>query len=155
MSSVANQPTALSRPCTAAGCQGTSTDPTHVVNLAPAGGLPVHAPLCALHRQQIDEGVEWFAEEKPGDPRTRGIEVVLGDELLKRRVAVAEEPGLTWRRGGFSPQLDPRRNFGVLGIEGRVYGSDERVHLDLVLTPDVLDQLRAVVRLYAEAGDPG
>jgi hypothetical protein len=34
-----------------------------------------------------------------------------------------------------------------------VHGSDERVHLDLALTPAVVAKLRALVRLYPEAED--
>ena len=123
------------------------------MNVAPADGLPVRAPLCPAHWQHVEQGGEWFAEEKLGDPRTRGIQVVTGDDLPQRRLAVAE--GLTWRRGGFSPQLDPQRNFGVLRIKGHVYGSDERVHVDLTLTPDARRQLRSVLTLYADVGDPG
>ena len=78
----------------------------------------------------------------------------MGDELARRRLVVAEGHGVTWRRGGFSPQLDPRRNFGVLAVEGRVFGSDERAQLDLALTPAVVAKLRALVRLYPEAEDP-
>jgi hypothetical protein len=123
------------------------------VNLAPAGGLPRRAPLCSAHWQHVDQGGEWFAEEKPGDPRTPRIQVVTGDELAKRRLTVADGASLTWHRGGFSPHLDPRRNFGILRIEGRVYGSDdERVHVDLTLTPEALRQLRSVLKLYSDAG---
>jgi hypothetical protein len=149
------QAIAPSRPCTVVGCAGTCVDAMHAVNVAPAGGLPFRAPLCPPHWQHVEQGGEWFAEEKPGDPRTRGIQVVTGDDLARRRLAVAEGPGLTWRRGGFSPQLDPRRNFGVLRVEGRFYGSAERVHVDLALTPDAIRQLRSVLKLYSDAGDPG
>jgi hypothetical protein len=53
-----------------------------------------------------------------------------------------------WRRGGFSARLDPERNFGVLAVEGRLYGSDLRAGLDLALTPDVVRKLRSILRLY-------
>ena len=33
-------------------------------------------------------------------------------------------------------------------VEGRIYGSDERAHLDLALTPDVVRTLRRIVGLY-------
>ena len=61
---------------------------------------------------------------------------------------MSAEDGISWRRGGFTPRLDPDRNFGVLRIEGRVYGSDDPATLDLALTPDVVRTLRSVVRLY-------
>jgi hypothetical protein len=147
-----DEPTAFSRPCAVASCEGTCTDPAQAVDVAPEGGLPRRAPLCPPHWQHVDQGAEWFAEEKPGDRRTRGIQVVLGDELMKRGLAVVRGPGITWRRGGFSPQLDPRRNFGVLAVEARVYGSDERVQLALALTPDAIEQLRSVLQLYADVG---
>jgi hypothetical protein len=154
MTTMTDEPTGSSRPCTATGCAGTCVDPAHAVNVAPAGGLPVRAPLCPPHWQHVDGGGEWFAEERAGDLRTRGIQVVTGDDLARRRLVVPEGPGLTWHRGGFSPQLDPGRNFGVLRVEGRVQGSDERVHVDLALTPGALAQLRAVLKLYTDAGDP-
>ena len=139
--------------CSVLGCQKTSVDPAHTVNVAPAETFPYPVPICPDHWRQIEQGAAWFAEERRGDRERRGVDVVMGDELAKRGIAVADADGVTWRRGGFSPQLDPRRNFGVLVVEGRVYGSDEHVQLDLALTPGVVSQLRALVRLYPEAED--
>ena len=78
----------------------------------------------------------------------------MGDELAERGIAVADGDGVTWRRGGFSPQLDPRRNFGVLAVEGRVFGSDERVSSISPSPRPSWPKLRALVRLYPEAEDP-
>ena len=125
--------------------------PAHVVNVAPAATFPYPVALCPQHWQRVEEGVAWFAEEPPGDRERRGVDVVMGDELAKRGIAVADGQGVTSHRGGFSPQLDPRRNFGVLVVEGHTYGSDERVRLDLALTPAVVGKLRTLVRLYPEA----
>lgn len=153
MTTMPDRPAAAARACTVLGCDASSTDPAHVVNVAPAETLPYPVPLCPEHLQRIEQGAAWFAEERPGDRERRRVDVVLGDELATRGIAVADAEGVTWRRGGFSPQLDPRRNFGVLAVEGRVYGSDERVRLDLALTPDVVARLRALVQLYPEAED--
>ena len=148
MTAMTDESIAFSQPCAVVPCEGRCVEPTHAVNIAPADALPLRVPLCPSHWTHVDLGGEWFAEERPGDPRTRAVDVVMGDELARRRLVVAEGHGVTWRRGGFSPQLDPRRNFGILSVEGPVYGSDERVHVDLTLTPDVLEQLRSVLRLY-------
>jgi hypothetical protein len=153
MTAMTDDPIAFFQPCTVVRCEGTCTDPAHTVNVAPADGLARRVPLCPPHWQHVDHGGEWFAEERPGDPRSRGIQVVMGDELARRGLTVAEGSGLTWRRGGFSPQLDPQRNFGVLGVEGRIYGSDARVQLGLALTPGAIEQLRSVLRLYSDVGD--
>jgi hypothetical protein len=149
-----NRPLASPRPCAVVGCEHESTDPEHVVNAAPAEGLPHPVALCADHWLHIEQGGEWFAEEKPGDPATRGIRILTGVELPKRGLVVAGDTGITWCRGGFSPQLDPGRNFGILSIEGRIHGSEERARLDLALTPAAVEQLRFALRLYPEAG-PG
>jgi len=77
--------------------------------------------------------------------------VVLGDELVGRGLVVAGDDDVVWRRGGYSPQLEVGRNFGVLHVEGRVHGSGERRQLDLALTPRAVKQLRHVLRLYPEA----
>ena len=154
MTTMTDRPAAPPQPCTVVGCPDTCVDPAHVVNVAPAATFAYPVPLCPQHRQRIEGGAAWFAEERPGDREQRGVDVVMGDELAERGIAVAGAEGVTWRRGGFSPQLDPRRNFGVLAVEGRVYGSGERVQLDLALTPDVVARLRALVRLYPEAEDP-
>jgi hypothetical protein len=135
------------------GCRHACIDSAHAVNVAPAATFPYPVPLCPQHWQLIEEGAAWFAEERPGDRERRGVDVVMGDELAERGVAVADADGVTWRRGGFSPQLDPRRNFGVLAVEGRIYGSDEQVQLDLALTPRVVARLRTLVQLYPEAED--
>lgn len=139
-------------PCAVVGCERASTDPEHAVNAAPAEGLPHLVPLCPGHWRDVAEGAEWFAEERPGDPSTRGVQVVIGPDLVKRSLVVADDGDVTWRRGGFSARLDPGRNFGVLRMEGRVYGSDERARFDLALTPAAVQQLRSVLRLYPEAG---
>jgi hypothetical protein len=145
---------AAARTCAVLGCAAASTDPADVVNVAPAETLAYPVPLCPEHRQQIEQGAAWFAEERSGERGQRGVDVVLGDELIKRGIAVADDDGVTWRRGGFSPQLDARRNFGVLAVEGRIHGSDKRVQLDLALTPAVVARLRVLLRLYPEAEDP-
>jgi hypothetical protein len=118
------------------------------VNAAPAATLPHPLALCGEHWREIEQGAEWFAEERPGERGRRGVDIVIGAELVARRIAVADEDGVTWRRGGFSARLDAERNFGTLSIDGRVYGSDERVHVDLALTPHVVRTLRRVVGLY-------
>jgi hypothetical protein len=143
-----DRPVAPSRPCAARGCTGSGTDPAHVVNVAPAATLPYRVPLCPEHWREVEQGAEWFAEERPGERGERGVDVVIGKDLVDRRIAVAEEDGVVWRRGGFSARLDPERNFGLLAVEGRLYGSDERARLDLALTPDVVRTLRSIVRLY-------
>ena len=97
----------------------------------------------------------WFAEERAGERGQRGVDVVLGGELAKRGIALADGDGVTWRRGGFSRSSTPRRNFGVLAVEGRVFGSDERVQLDLALTPAVVGEAAGPsCGLYPEAEDP-
>ena len=154
MTTMPDRPPVPDRPCTTVGCANTCTDPAHVVNAAPVGALPYPAPLCLEHWRAVAGGAEWLATEQAGDRATRGVAVLLGAELARRRLAVPAGTGLTWRPGGFSAHLAPDRNVGVLGVEGRVYGSDERVHLELVLTPDAVTQLRAVLRLYPEATDP-
>jgi hypothetical protein len=145
-----DRPIAPSRPCGVVGCEHESTEAGHTVNAAPADGLPHPVPLCPAHFLHVQQGGEWFAEEKPGDPATRSIRVVTGIDLAERGLVVSGDAGITWRRGGFSAQLDPGRNFGILRIEGRVYGSAEDAHLDLALTPSAVEQLRSVLRLYPE-----
>jgi hypothetical protein len=135
-------------PCAVVSCAGTFVDPAHVVNAAPAATLPHPLPLCPEHWSRVEQGAEWFAEERPGERGQRGVDVVLGTELVERRIVVAEEDGVAWRRGGFSARLDADRNFGVLVIEGRIYGSDDLARLDLALTPDVVRTLRRLVGLY-------
>ena len=139
---------APARPCAVVACAGTCVDPALVVNVAPAATLPYRVPLCPAHRSSLDEGADWFAEETSGERGRPGVGIVTGDELVARRLVVAGEDEVGWRRGGFTPRLDPDRNFGVLHVEGSVYGSDDRAHMDLVLTPDVVRTLRSVVRLY-------
>jgi hypothetical protein len=141
-------PPATAWPCSVLGCGGTCADPAHTVNAAPAATLPHPLALCPEHWREVEQGAEWFAEERPGERGQRGVHVVLGQELAERRIAVADDEGVAWRRGGFSARLDRERNFGVLVVEGRIYGSDERARLDLALTPDVVRTLRSIVRLY-------
>jgi hypothetical protein len=148
MTRMTDRPAAPARPCAVVACAGTCTDPAHAVNAAPAATLPHPLALCAEHWREVEQGAEWFAEERPGERGQRGVDVVIGKELVARRIAVAQDDGVTWRRGGFSARLDPDRNFGVLHIEGRVYGSDDRAHLDLALTPEVVRTLRRIVALY-------
>ena len=143
-----DRPAAPARPCAVTACAGTCTDPGHVVNAAQAAALPHLLPLCAEHWGEVERGAEWFAEERPGERGQRRVAVVLGPELVARRITVAAEDGVRWERGGFSPRLDPVRNFGVLRIEGRVHGSDESARLDLALTPAVVRTLRSILRLY-------
>jgi hypothetical protein len=148
MTTMPERPAAAARTCAVLGCEATSTDPAHVVDVAPAATLPYRVPICPAHRRSLDEGGDWFAEETSGERGRPGVGIVTGDELVARRLVVAREDEVGWRRGGFTPRLDPDRNFGVLHVEGRVHGSDDRAHMDLVLTPDVVRTLRSVVRLY-------
>ena len=148
MTAMSDRPAAAARTCAVLGCEAASTDPAHVVDVAPAATLPYRVPLCPAHRRSLDEGAEWFAEETSGERGRPGVGIVTGDDLVARRLVVAGEDEVGWRRGGFTPRLDPDRNFGVLHVEGRVYGSDERARVDVVLTPDVVRTLRRLVPLY-------
>lgn len=148
MTTMPDRPAAVARTCAVLGCEATSTDPAHVVDVAPAATLPYRVPICPAHRHSLDEGAEWFAEETSGERGRPGVGIVTGGELAARRLVVAGEDEVGWRRGGFSARLDADRNFGVLTVEGRIYGSDERERLDLALTPDVVRALRRIVGLY-------
>ena len=148
MTTMPDRPATAVRTCAVLACETASTDPADVINVAPAATLPYRVPLCPAHRRSLDEGAEWFAEETSGERGRPGVGIVTGDGLVARRLVVSGEDEVGWRRGGFTPRLDPDRNFGVLHVEGRVYGSDNRSHVDVVLTPDVVRTLRRLVRLY-------
>ena len=155
MTTMPDRPAAAVRTCAVLACETASTDPADVINVAPAETLPYPVPLCPEHRQQI-------ARARPGSPRSAPASAGAAGrrrrhwagELVERGIALADGDGVRWRRGGFSPRLDPRRNFGVLAVEGRVFGSDERVQLDLVLTPAVVAEAAGPRAALPEAEDP-
>ena len=135
--------------CFVLACDGAISSPDHSVEITPTDALRMPAMLCAEHWLRIDEGEPWMWDSDPGDPADTGPtadsrigHILMGRHLVERGIVVADQPGdITNRPSVFSPHLGDRFT-PTLSIEGRVFGSNQRAHIEVALTPETIKHLR-------------
>lgn len=133
--------------CLVLHCAEPRNDPTHEVSTPEDGDVPV----CAEHWRRIAGGEPWLWV--PGR-RLKGVgsdldegRVLMGAELAGYGLVVDADV----RMNGvpvFSSQLADGGQAPTLAIDGRVFGTDERVCLELVLCPETARRLKEALRFF-------
>ncbi len=129
-------------------CPEYRSDPRHEVRIEGNGGIgPV--PVCLSHKQRIDQGepwlwVPWNRLKGVGSDMSVGC-LLLGEELAGYGLVVDTDVALSTSLV-FSPVLAAGRETTTLTIDGRLFGSDQPVSLELVLEPETVARLKEAVR---------
>ncbi|HEY6423208.1 MAG TPA: hypothetical protein VIY28_08200 [Pseudonocardiaceae bacterium] len=134
--------------CMVLHCTGHRSDPHHqVMTTADGDGGP--APVCAEHWRLINEGERWLWVpgrwlKGVGSGMSEGC-ILMGDELVGYGLVVDADVRMSNSKV-FSPDIAEGRETTTLAIDGLVFGANQRVSIELVLTPETVQQLREALR---------
>jgi hypothetical protein len=129
-------------------CTGYRRDPQHEVRIQSSDGVCA-APVCAIHKEQIDQGepwlwVPWQRLKAVGSDLSEGC-IVMGEELVGYGLVVDVDVRMS-KSLVFSPNLADGRETTTLAIDGRVFGTNQPVSLELVLAPETVARLKEALR---------
>jgi hypothetical protein len=120
----------------------------HEVRLEGDGGTcPV--PVCADHKRRIDDGeawlwVPWNRLKGVGSDMSEGC-ILMGEELAGYGLVVDVDVQLSTTLV-FSPVLAAGRKTTTLTVEGRLFGANQPVSLELVLEAETVARLKEALR---------
>lgn len=131
-------------------CTGYRSDPQHEIRI-PGGDEPCLAPVCATHKRRIDQGeawlwVPWQRLKAAGSDLSEGC-LLMGEELASYGLVVDVDIRMS-NNLVFSPNLDGGQETMTLSIDGRMFGANHPVSLELVLAPET------VARLVSSSREP-
>lgn len=126
-------------------CPEYRSDQQHEVHIE--GGCP--APVCAAHKGRIDQGepwlwVPWNRLKGVGSDMSEGC-ILMGEELAGYGLVVDADVQLSTTLV-FSPVLAAGRETTTLTVEGRLFGANQPVSLELVLEPETVARLKEALR---------
>jgi hypothetical protein len=131
-------------------CTGYQSDPQHEVRIKNGDGL-CPAPVCATHHRRIEQGepwlwVPWQRLKGVGSDRSESAGCILmGEELAGYGLVVDADVRMN-NSLVFSPDLADGRETTTLAIDGRVFGANQPVSLELVLAPETVAHLKEALR---------
>jgi hypothetical protein len=129
-------------------CVENRSDPRHEVPIG--ADLEVsQAPLCAIHKRRIDEGeawlwVPWQRLKGAGSDLAEGC-ILMGEELAAFGLVVDADVRMSTSLV-FSPGRADGQPTTTLAIDGRVFGLNQPVSLELVLAGETVAQLKEALR---------
>jgi len=107
------------------------------------------AYVCATHKSRIDQGepwlwVPWNRLKGVGSDMSEGC-ILMGEELAGFGLVVDADV----RMGTslvFSPDRAEGRETTTLAIDGRLFGANQHVSLELILNPEIVARLKEALR---------
>lgn len=133
-------------------CPERQSDARHTLRIEGNGGAgPV--PVCATHKRYIDQGepwlwVPWNRLKGAGSDMSEGC-LLMGEELAGYGLVVDTDVGLSTSLV-FSPVRAAGQETTTLTVDGRLFGSDQRVSLELVLEPETVARLKEALRFIRQ-----
>ena len=129
-------------------CADHSSDPRHELHIDGGDGASP-ASVCATHKSQIDQGepwlwVPWNRLKGAGSDLSEGC-ILMGEELAGYGLVVDADIRLTTSLV-FSLDLAEGRDTTTLAIDGRLFGANQHVSLELILEPETVARLREALR---------
>lgn len=129
-------------------CAENRSDPRHEVPI----GADLEAgqvPLCAIHKRRIDEGeawlwVPWQRLKGVGSDLAEGC-ILMGEDLAAFGLVVDADVRMSTSLV-FSPGRTDGQPRTTLAIDGRVFGLNQPVSLELVLAGETVAQLKEALR---------
>lgn len=133
-------------------CTAHRSDPNHEVSVTSnttGGDEPGRAPVCSTHRRRIDQGEPWLwvpgrRLKGAGSDLSEGC-ILMGDELAGYGLVVDADVRMSSSHV-FSPDLADGRETMTLAIDGRVFGANQHVSIELVLAPETVRSLQEALR---------
>jgi len=133
--------------CLVLHCTDLRSDPEHEVSTPEDGAVPV----CAQHWLQIEEGKPWLwvpGRRLKGAGSTLGEgRILMGAELAGYGLVVDADVRINSTQV-FSPGLPHGGQTPTLSIDGRVFGANDHVYLELVLSQETAARLKEALRFF-------
>ncbi len=130
-------------------CTAHRSDPDHEVRVPTNGDEPPRVSVCSTHWRRIDQGEAWLWV--PGR-RLKGVGsdlaegcILMGDELAGYGLVVDADIRMSSSHV-FSPDLADGQEMTTLAIDGRVFGANQHVSIELVLAPETVRRLQEALR---------
>jgi hypothetical protein len=135
-------------PCMVIHCAGYRSELHHEVPLK-GGDRPGPVPVCAIHHRRINEGepwlwVPWHRLKGVGSDMSEGC-ILMGEELAGYGLVVDADVRMN-NSLVFSADLAEGRETVTLAIDGRVFGANEPISLELVLAAETVALLKEALR---------
>lgn len=129
-------------------CTDRSSDPAHAVDIEGADDV-CPASVCATHKSRIDQGepwlwVPWNRLKGVGSDMSEGC-ILMGEELVGYGLVVDADVRMSTNLV-FSPDIAEGRQTITLAIDGRLFGANQRISLELVLDPETVVRLKDAMR---------
>jgi hypothetical protein len=139
--------------CMVIHCGGHRSDPQDEVSISSitTNGEPRPAPVCAEHMRRIDRGEPWLwvpgrRLKGVGSDMSEGC-ILMGDELAGYGLIVDTDVRMSSSHV-FSPYLADGQETLTLAIDGRVFGADQHVSIELILAPETVQHLKEALRFF-------
>ncbi|MGH3548859.1 MAG: hypothetical protein ACRDQU_12265 [Pseudonocardiaceae bacterium] len=134
--------------CVVIHCTGYRSDPQHDVPINGSDGLcPV--PVCAVHHSLIGQGEPWlwvpWQRLKGASSRLSEGCILMGEELAGYGLIVDVDIRMS-NSLVFSADFADGRETTTLSIDGRVFGANQPVSLEVVLAPETVANLKEALR---------
>lgn len=133
--------------CMVLHCTDLRSDPEHEV-CTPEDGV---VAVCAEHWLRMDRGEPWLWV--PGR-RLKGVGselaegcFLMGDELAGYGLVVDADVRMNSSQV-FSPDLPHSGQTPTLAIDGRVFGANEQIYIELVLSAETAARLKEALRFF-------
>jgi hypothetical protein len=141
-------PTTGEPSCVVIHCTGYRSDPRHEVRIQGGDELsPV--PVCVVHHDRIGQGepwlwVPWQRLKGASSDLSEGC-ILMGEELAGYGLVVDVDVRMS-NSLVFSSDFADGRETTTLAIDGRVFGANQPVSLELVLAPETVAHLKEALR---------
>lgn len=136
--------------CVVIRCAECQSDAQHLVRIdSDEGGG--YAPVCVTHQQRIDQGepwlwVPWHRLKGAGSDMAEGC-ILMGEELAGYGLVVDTDVRMSTSLV-FGPDLLAGRKTTTLAIDGRLFGDNQPISLELLLDPDTVIRLKEALRFF-------
>jgi hypothetical protein len=134
--------------CMVLHCPDEQSDPADELRIEGSDGVcPVY--VCATHKNRIDQGeswlwVPWNRLKGVGSDMSEGC-ILMGEELAGFGLVVDVDIRMS-TSVVFSPDRAEGRETTTLAIDGRLFGANQHVSLELVLNPETVARLKEALR---------
>ncbi|MDQ4010785.1 MAG: hypothetical protein M3228_08840 [Actinomycetota bacterium] len=122
-----------------------------ISSAATDGDEPPLAPVCAAHMRRIEQGEPWLwlpgrQLKGVGSDMSEGC-ILMGDELAGYGLVVDANIRMS-NSQVFSPDLADGVETTTLAIDGRVFGANQHVSIELALAPETVQRLKEALRFF-------
>ena len=140
--------------CMVIHCGGHRSDPDDEVTISGIttdGDESRSAPVCIDHMRRIGQGEPWLwvpgrRLKGAGSDMSEGC-ILMGDELAGYGLIVDTDVRMSSTHV-FSPDLADGQETLTLAIDGRVFGANQHVSIELVLAPETVQRLKEALRFF-------